>query len=165
MAYLLKQKSAVKLLGIVLISCTSFWYISRTIYRNMDWKNNTTLWSSAVSNNPTSYIAAVALGKQYLLQNNLTAAAQTYENILEVYPNHTAITVFLTNLYIHQKNYPKALHHGLHATKLSPNNPTIWVTLGDIYTATGQSSLASDAYTRALQLDPTNAATKKKIVR
>ena len=116
--HIVRTKPYGKKLGIIAISCLTIWYMILTIQRNMEWKNNLSLWQTAVERNSTSYIAAAALGKQYLLRNDLSRATQTYEIIHKIYPEHQALTIFLTNLYIHQKLYQKAL-------QLDPTNTTV----------------------------------------
>lgn len=115
--FIIRTKPYGKQLGIIAISSLIIWYMTLTIQRNMEWKSNLSLWQTAVERNSTSYIAAVALGKQYLLRNDLSRATQTYENIHKIYPEHQALTKFLINLYIHQKLYQKAL-------QLDPTNAT-----------------------------------------
>jgi len=61
----------------------------RTIFRNMDWKNNMTLYSHDVLLEPNNYILENGVGSELINQGQYTKALPYIQKSIEIYPNWT----------------------------------------------------------------------------
>lgn len=138
-------------------------YTTQTIYRNREWKNNLTLWITATERNPYSYIAFTALGKQYVATNQFEKAIAAYTHVLNFFPEQKMVIGYLTELYIHERQYDKAIRLIRSVILLRPQEPEIWIKLGDIYRLIPDMQNAQAAYEKARKLDPDNPMLMSRI--
>jgi tetratricopeptide (TPR) repeat protein len=87
-------------------------------------------------------------------------ARQSVAKALEVEPNFVPAHITLANSYIFVRplDYTKAAEHVQLAIALVPNEPFPYDLLGDMYRSQGRLEEAGEAYTKAAELDPENAA-------
>ncbi|MBU5637911.1 tetratricopeptide repeat protein [Geomonas sp. Red69] len=69
-----------------------------TFQRNLDWKNNLSLFSSGVRNDPASYGAHYNLGTAYLENGDTTSARREWETTLRLNPQHAEAMVQMGTL-------------------------------------------------------------------
>lgn len=136
------------------IACLTIAYTVRTIQRNSEWKDDRTLWKTASERNPYSYIAYTALGKQYIAANQFDNAIDAYTHVLHFFPEQKMVIGYLTELYIHTHRYTDAIHLIRSVILLRPQEPEIWIKLGDVYRLIPDMQNAQAAYEKAKKLDP-----------
>lgn len=77
----------------------------RTIVRNIDWHDNTTLFTHDIQINSTSFEIQGDMGT---LENNPAKAKKYYEKAIQLNPSWYAIYANLGGIYEQEKNYAKA---------------------------------------------------------
>jgi len=90
------------------------------------------------------------------------AEAQTmYERTLAASPDSPFLYRELAIVERREGNLPAALGHALKAAELNPTESRNFVTIGEIYEAQGEFAKATDAYTTAAGLEPSDAIDAK----
>lgn len=77
-----RRHAAWALLGVVVVALAA-----RTVVRNRDWRNDFTLFSSAVRAYPGSAKMRAGLGAEYLLRGQFPAAEEQLQTALRIYPD------------------------------------------------------------------------------
>jgi tetratricopeptide (TPR) repeat protein len=95
---------------------------------------------------------------------NLDEAIKLINTALELEPENGYFIDSLGWAYYQQGNYPEALKELKRAVvKTKEPDPVIYEHLGDALVKNGQDDAAIAAWEKALQLDPTSDAVKKKV--
>jgi tetratricopeptide (TPR) repeat protein len=89
-----------------------------------------------------------------LLNGNLTRAANTFHEILEIQPDNVYVLHSLGIIYSQLRKYDLAMQYIEQALQIDPNIPDAYNNLGNIYLAKGQLDEAASHYSKALQLNP-----------
>lgn len=138
-------------------------YTTRTIQRNTEWKNDVTLWESAADKNQYSYIVSTALGKQYVARNEYDKAIMAYTHVLQFFPEQKMVIGYLTELYVQARRYTEAITLIQSVIQLRPQEPEIWIKLGDVYRRIPDDENAKHAYQKAKELDPSHPMLKGRV--
>jgi Flp pilus assembly protein TadD len=112
-------------------------YSAMTIDRNLDWRDEVTLWTRTVEASPNSINA----------HKNLDRALN------HSYYRHQ---VDKGLIYFNEGKYQEALNEFEVAAIFRPNDPIVYIYLGNVYTAVGMFDLAELEYRVAIELDPEN---------
>jgi tetratricopeptide (TPR) repeat protein len=121
--------------------------------------------------NPLNHIG---LGMIAVFQKKDTTLANTYytraektlpKKVKNYTPKNieTLVKLSTAELYAENPRFQKALNWAEMAKLAAPNNPDVFIALGDIYITNTQPSLAITNYNRALYLDPQNVLLLTKI--
>lgn len=94
---------------------------------------------------------------------HLEKAEEMVEKAHRLKPKNGYIMDSLGWVYFRQERMDLALKYLREAARLLPDDPTVFEHLGDVAAKSGQEKDALDAYKRALDLSPANAALQKKI--
>lgn len=139
------------ILGILIIILST-----RTIIRNVDWKNQDNLWLAAARTSPTSPQNHNNLGDLYSRRGEFEKAVEEFKTAIALLPNYGDAYHNLANTYLQMnkidlaiENYQKALEY----------NPRLWQShqnLAAIFYQTGQPDLAKEHLKKVLEIDPTN---------
>jgi Tfp pilus assembly protein PilF len=89
-----------------------------------------------------------------LLIGNLTRAANTFHEILEIQPNNVYVLHSLGIIYHQLRKYDLVMQYIEQALQIDPNIANAYNNLGNIYLAKGQLDEAMSHYRKALQLNP-----------
>jgi tetratricopeptide (TPR) repeat protein len=146
----------------------------RTIYRNLDWKDNFTLFVRDGQHAPNSFRALFSAGNELLIKfanapdtakdtTQLHEAKQYYENSLAIRPTQNAYTG-LGNIAYFQKRYSSAIADYSKALELEPNQSVArqgiintYNELARIESQVNQNQLLAEEYLRhALSYDSLN---------
>jgi tetratricopeptide (TPR) repeat protein len=159
-----QQKLGWAVLAIVLILFT--W---RTILRNHDWRDNFSLFSSAVQAVPQSAKMHDALGGEYLHRGQTDVAMAELRTGLSIYPQFpeelktsgvTEEDFRLLNVAVEHLKHgdnDDALEFLNLAIANSPRFSLAWSNRAAVHYARGEPALAREDALNALRLDPTNA--------
>ena len=110
-------------------------------------------WADSFPNDPgLLFVAAVNAQNN----NDRALAVSTYEQLLQVQPNHITALNNLAWLYYENKN-KKALQLAQHAAELAPENAAVLDTYGVILVGRGQLQEGIDVLQRAYELAPDSA--------
>jgi len=156
-------------LGWIVLGAALILLASRTTLRNRDWRDNFSLFSSAVQAVPQSAKMHDALGGEYLHRGQMDAAMAQLRSGLSIYPQFpeelkasgvTEESFRLLNVAVEH------LKHGNNEDALKFLNLTIahapgfslaWSNRAAARYARGEGALAREDSLTALRLDPTNA--------
>jgi tetratricopeptide (TPR) repeat protein len=151
-------------------------YLSDTLSNSlaeMAGKANS-LFAKGIQQDTLSMLNNVGLGAICLLRSNDTIAADKYFSKVELSipnkkkqlkPSHAVLLAKLGMVQLYGKvvRYDKALNYLTRAAEIDPTNPSIFVTMGDVYIRKNDASNALASYKKALYLDPKSPLPKIKI--
>jgi hypothetical protein len=132
---------------------------SMTMKRNLDWKNNLSLFSSGARNDPTSPAAHYNLGTAYRENDDLQSARREWEKTLAIDPDYADALTQMGTLAAIQGDLPTAERYYLAALKAplgvsDPNKSMAHYNLGKIYEKRHQPQIALQQYRRFLETVP-----------
>ena len=84
-------------------------------------------------------------------------AIETYQQVLELDPDHAAAHINLGTLHYNRQEYALAEKHYRHAIEVDPRYALAYFDLGNVLDETGRVAEAIQTYSTALQLAPTYA--------
>lgn len=147
-----KLQPIVEILFIIMIVA----FLMRTIVRNMDWKNEDTLWIATGRTAPSSPSTHNNLGDTYARQGNYQKAIEEFETVLKLNPRHADATHNLGNVYHMTGNTPKAIEFYEKALKMNPNLWQSYQNLGIIYFQQKQFDISEEYMQKAIKINPRN---------
>jgi len=132
------------------------------------------LFKRGIQNDSLNVLNEVGLGSICLLRTGDTIAADKYFKKAELsIPVKKKLktarhAIILTKLGASQllgkvNRYNKALFYLFQAKEIDPNNPSIYLALGDVYIRQNDATNALASYNKALSLDPKSPLSKLKI--
>jgi protein O-mannosyl-transferase len=162
-----RQNPRKTVLGYLLVIVLLATYMVRTIQRNMDWRNDHTLWLSTVRASPESPRAHFALGEVYYKEGNYGSAIREYHAALELNPDVAELYNVLGLAYEGERSWSKAIavyKAGLKAKALTNHaKVNLLLNLGNSYSHLHQPDIASDYYRKVLELEPGQAAARHNL--
>jgi len=126
---------------------------ARAALRIPDWKDDFSLYSSAMKVSPRSARIRHNLGNAYLRRGEPREAEAQFRDALAIYPDFNDARVNLGTSLIQQGRPAEALAPLTDAAQRAPGNADIAINVGNAYRALGQLDEAEHWYLRALQLD------------
>lgn len=131
-------------------------YSTRTIIRNADWRDDLTLYQSAVTAYPKSAKMQHALGDALSERGRMSEAETAYRNALSV--RESALTYNnLGNLYAATGRFKHATAAYQKAVQIEPDYVEAYMNKGLAAMQAGQITDAHSAFEKAAIRDPTNA--------
>lgn len=134
-----------------IVATFTFW----TWERNMDWKNNITLWSDCAAKSPQKMRPHNNLGIAYDRNGNSTAAESNFRKALELNPKAILTHGNLGFLLAKQGQSQEAITHLEEAIRLDPNQPKVLLALGQVKLKQGNILDATKHFTTLLNTFPT----------
>jgi len=139
------------ILGIVVLGLSV-----RTVIRNLDWRNQDSLWIATAKVSPSSHQNHNNLGDMYARHGELEKAVEEFKKAIELKPNYGDAYHNLANVYhqmgkddLAKENYQKALEF----------NPGLWQShqnLAALYFLEEKLDLAEQHLLKAIEINPTN---------
>lgn len=126
----------------------------RTVIRNMDWKNEDSLWLSMAKTSPSSQTNHNNLGDYYDRQGDYQKAIEEFKTAIRLNPRYADAYNNLGTAYHHAGNDTEALKSYQKALEL---NPKIWQSyqgLGGIYYSENNLPKALENLEKASELAP-----------
>jgi len=146
-----RKTVAIALAALILVA-----YSTRTIIRNTEWRDDLTLYQSAVTAYPKSAKMQHALGDALSERGRMSEAETAYRNALSV--QKSALTYNnLGNLYAATARFKNATAAYQKAVEIEPDYIEAYMNKGLAAMQAGQITDAHSAFERAAILDPTNA--------
>jgi len=148
--------------GFLLFTVFIMGYSARTVMRNLDWKDNFTLWSKTVKDSPKSSRAYYNLGIVYEKRGWYNRAINAYKQAMRNGVN-SEILLRLGNMYYREKQYNKAISQYKHALEIDPIYELAHYNLGVVYEKMSWYDQAIDKFKETLKLDPDFYEAHKKL--
>ena len=132
-----------------------------TVQRNLDWRNNLSLFSSGVRNDPASPAAHYNLGTAYMETGQLQSARSEWEKTLSLNPEYSDALTQMGTLAAVQGDLTRAEMYYLAALKAppgetDPDKSMAHLNLGKICDKRGRSREALQHYRQFLKTVPHN---------
>jgi protein O-mannosyl-transferase len=137
-----------------------------TIARNIDWRDNVSLYRADVPKSPNDCRLAYYLGTA-LAENGyaeepdpekrkaIDEEALTHlRRAVAMYPDFTEANAELGRVFDRQQKYDSAEYYDLRAIKLNPNHTIATNNLGSVYLETGRYDLAAQTFRKAIAINP-----------
>lgn len=126
---------------------------ARAALRIPDWKDDFSLYRSAMKVSPRSARIRHNLGNAYLRRGELRQAEAQFRHALALYPDFNDARINLGTSLIQLGRAAEALGPLTDAARRAPRNADIAINVGNAYRALGQVDEAEEWYQRGLQLD------------
>jgi tetratricopeptide (TPR) repeat protein len=100
------------------------------------------------------FVLYLERGQLFSILNRDSEAANSYNQAINLQPNHPTAYLFRGAIYIKKQQYSQAIADFTQAIKLEPNNPFAYTSLGAVYTKQKQYPQAIAAFDQAIKFDP-----------
>ncbi len=147
-----KTESFGYLLFIIIILCLT----TRTIIRNVDWRNQNNLWIATAKTSPSDPKTHLNLGDVYGRAGDFEKSAQEFITAIKLYPNYAAAYHNLGNTYINMGKKEMALNSYLLAIKYDPSIWQSYQNIASIYFNQGEIASCEAFLKMALKINPSN---------
>jgi len=132
--------------------------LARTIARNIDWKNEDSLWLATIKLSPSSPNVHNNLGDVYSRRGEFERAAAEFLRAIELNPRYADAYHNLANTELKLGMAQEALGHYQSAIELNPRLWQSYQSLAAIYFQAGDYRLAKEMTLKALQINNYNSA-------
>lgn len=122
------------------------------------WPEALTLWKAAADARPDDPAAAAELGWAQMETGQTADARRAFNRVLRLDRANVRARAGLVALALRALDTGEALRVAREAVKQAPKSGDAWRILGDAERAASHRSEAEDAYRRAVEMDPNNAA-------
>jgi hypothetical protein len=153
-----RRMAAGLLIGLVL----AFWGV-RTIHRNLDWRDQATLFAAAARTSPNSARVRMNHGVELLRAGKAQEAVREFEAAIAILPGYAHAYFNLSQAYERLDRLDDAQAAALRAVLLRPNEVRSRLQLGSILARAGRLKAAKEVYLRALRIDPTNEEAQSRL--
>jgi protein O-mannosyl-transferase len=129
----------------------------RTVQRNRDWRDDFSLFRSALETSPHSARVRYNLGNAYRRRGDLGRAEELYRTCLQIAPDFDPARRNLGVVLSDMGRGEEAVALLQEALRKGPESASLRNNLGNAYRGLGRSAEAEAEYSRALELDPASA--------
>ena len=138
---------------VLILAC----FFSLTLTRNLCWKNESSLWASALKNNPGSDRAMVEYGKTLINSGEYEKAISMFAEAIMTSPSNPDCYNNRGVAYTSVNRLSEAINDFSTALKLSPDFVQAYNNRGTAYARNKNYAEAVKDFNRAVELDPGNA--------
>jgi len=131
-----------------------YFYSVGVVERNLDWRNELTLWSRTVHSSPNSTRAHNNLGKAYSDIGRHEEAIGLYKKALELYPAHANAYYNLGRAYSDLGDPDRAIESYKKVIEIRPDYASAYNNIATEYKQLGMLQESEDFYNKALEVDP-----------
>lgn len=128
-----------------------------TFQRNKVWKNDITLYSNVLKNNPNVIEALNNRGNAYNFRGNFQLAIADFNRGLEIQPNYKSFYNNRAQSYFQLDSFNLALGDLDKAIKLDPGYLDAYLNKGQVYVEMGDYDQAVRVYSKAITMAPYRA--------
>lgn len=114
------------------------------------------LFIAAIKLDPRSYDAYRGLADTYFAKESFEEALETYQFLLQLYPNDDAVLVKIAELAEQQGDIEKAIEYYQQAVVINDSLSPRFYHLAELLAKIGQPEIAREAITSAVELEPKN---------
>ncbi len=141
------------LIGCALLLAIIVSLAALTIRRNLDWKDNKTIYRATARTSPGSPRARYNLGNIYLAEGRLDEAVGEYRESLRIKPRDARCRGNLGKALLELNRIPEAVREFETAVSLQPEAPSTLTKLGAAYGLAGRPHDAVRVLERSIALD------------
>ena len=126
----------------------------RTIARNRDWKDSSTIFENSLAVCPEAYYIRRDLGAIYWEKGDMESAEREWRAAYETEPNYSLTSSSLGLMYMQKQDYPQALEFFKKALQFDPQSPEGHLNIGVTYMNMHSLDLAEPELRAAVSLKP-----------
>lgn len=130
---------------------------ARTIYRNIDWRNEDNLWVATGKTSPSDPKTHNNLGDMYYRQGNYKKAIEEFSLAIKLKSNYADAYHNLANVYYRSGELIKARENYEKALSINPNIWQSYQSIAVTYFDQKQFDKAEENIKKAIAIDPNNA--------
>lgn len=146
-----RKEVAYVVLGVILLALSA-----RTVLRNMDWKNQDTLWLASAKTSPSSPQNHNNLGDLYGRHGDLERAEVEFKRAIELKPNYGDAYHNLANTYAQMGKIELAMENYQKALSFNPHLWQSYSNLAALYFNQERFDLAQNELEKAVKVNPQN---------
>lgn len=135
----------------------NYFYLGKAYYKQDKLDSAKICFDKGLSVNPNSALNLVGQGSILFDTGNETEAKASFEKaviLTQAKDYKTLLNIGVAYAELGKKNYNEALSYLTRAKTISPKNPEVYVSIGDVYMEQVNGSEAVKNYNEALKLDP-----------
>ncbi|OGK31006.1 hypothetical protein A3A93_06355 [Candidatus Roizmanbacteria bacterium RIFCSPLOWO2_01_FULL_38_12] len=151
------ESSRFKTIGYILITIILISLSVRTIVRNMDWRNQDSLWLATGKTSPSDPKTHNNLGDVYARRGDFKKSAEEFATAINLNPKYPDPYYNLGNLYRTLKKYDEAMPFFEKALELNPNVWQAYQNIAVIQFDRGEVLEAQANIQKALKINPDNS--------
>lgn len=152
----LSEKLKLKWLDYTVITIILILFSTRTIVRNIDWKNEDNLWIATGKTSPSSPNTHNNLGDVYGRWGDKQRALHQFQTAIALKPNYADAYHNAANTYVELGQADKALEHYQKAAGFNPNLWQSYQNIAAIYFRQKQYDKALENIQQAITINPKN---------
>ncbi len=130
-------------------------YSTRTLRRNLDWKDGFTLWGKTLKTSHESYTVHNNLGVAYKKKGMLDEAIKEYRKTIELNPSFVRAINNIGYIYYERKQYDLAIEEYKKAVSIDPEFAEGYLNMGLVYYDLKMYDDAIEAYNKAIDVNYT----------
>jgi protein O-mannosyl-transferase len=145
----------------LVVSCFAavlVFYGYQTVRRNLDWKDELTLWSDSVRKSPDSYRATLSLGVSFMARRDYDKAIEQFKNSIRIRNNNPLAYNNLGVISLERNDPAQAAVEFNRAIVCNPRYPEAYNNLAKALAALGRTNEAIGQVRTAVSLSPRTAA-------
>lgn len=146
-----------------LLVIVSVFYSYQVINRNLDWKDNLTLFRKTVKTLPDSPVAHYCLGDAYLEKGMVPEAISAYERSMSLNPNFPHSRLALAKVYQEEGMWDKAAGLYREVIRLMPDNAEAHANLAFVLFQKGMTEEAITELQEVLRIRPGDANARENL--
>lgn len=150
------QNRKLESFGYILVVLILFLLTTRTIIRNIDWKNEDNLWLALSKTSPSDPKTHNNLGDMYSRHNDLLKAEEEFKKAIKLLPDYADAYHNLANTYFKMGKVEEALKNYQKAIKYNPRLWQSYQNISLIYFEQKKFQLAEEAMKKAIAISSTN---------
>ncbi|NQU19051.1 tetratricopeptide repeat protein, partial [bacterium] len=156
----IKRLSEIRYLKIairILFSLIIMALLTRTVIRNIDWKNEDNLWIATARTSPSSPNTHNNLGDVYSRRGEWEKAVYEFKKAIEIKPGYADAYHNLAHTYYLMGKLTEAIESYQNAIHFNPNLWQSYQNLAGIYFELKNINLAMEYFKKAIEVNPTNS--------
>lgn len=130
--------------------------VLRISLRVLDWRDDITLFTQALTTEPNDFRLHYMLGSAYWIRGESAGAEREWQETLSLEPNSVGPLNSLGALYAQQRRFDQAIPFLEEALRLNPKDADAHLNLGAIYAEIGKLDRAEEQFRAAILLSPLN---------
>jgi len=139
--------------------------IARTMYRNRDWQNGSSLGISTLATVPNNAKVHMGIGGVHIQNRDFAAALEAYKTAIRIYPDYPLhyprFAKNLGSIYLGLGNLAEGILHLKTAVRLRPDYASAHYNLGYAYLGTRDWAKAAEHFGISLEFEPSRDDAKK----
>lgn len=122
--------------------------------RNFEWKNNETLWTITLKQNPSYGRSYGQIASYYEEKKDYARAEEYLLKGISILPDLSSLRVTLGDVYAEKGDYENAMQQYVKAIELRPGYAPSYHNLGYVYLKKGNNKKAEEYFRKAMEISP-----------